>query len=46
MQITDGPQQLYTIKLIKQVKHQMMQSYTFKFGVTANEHKYHILYVV
>lgn len=29
MQITAGLQQLYTIKQIKGVKHQMMQSYTF-----------------
>lgn len=30
MQIaTDGPQQLYTIKQIRQVKHQMMPNDTF-----------------
>lgn len=48
MQIaTDGPQQLYTIKQIRQVKHQMMPNDTFWFGATVNEHKSHcVLYVV
>lgn len=36
----------YTIKQIKQVKLQIMQSYTIKPDVTVNEQKYHILYVV
>lgn len=46
MQITAGLQQLYTIKQIKGVKHQMIQSYTFESDVSVNEHKSHIPYAV